>query len=213
MPSPKKFTYPEIGRKTKVDSSKRYLLAITGAAILVVVGSSNSLAGPGRITSSQAAQKHAAHDKEQPFHAEITGTVSSSTPSSNPCVLNQVGRGSGVVNIGSDSIEVSFEAITVTLRRPACKLVTAPQVGEFTAFHIFTAENGDILVAHAHATGINQPDGTTVFSGSFNFSGGTGQFAGAQGHGDITTSFPTSTPLLDHRAVYDGEITFRSNSK
>lgn len=185
-----------------MDRYRRYLLAITGVAILAVVGTSNTLAEPGRITSLQSA-----HEKEQPFHAEITATISI-TPSRNPCVDYNVASGGGVIDMGAVSVNVSAEAIDELLRRPRCQLVTPPQLGEETGFHFFTAPNGDRLVAHAHSTGIRQPDGTSVFSGSFNFSGGTGQFAGAQGDGTITVTFSPGSSTAT--AVYDGEITLRS---
>lgn len=183
---------------------RKYLLAIAGSAILTVVGISNSLAGPGRITSSQSA-----HHRAQSFHAEITAR-GSFTPSRNPCVDYEVASGGGVIDMGAISVNVSFEAIDEVLRRQRCQLVTPPQLGETTGFHFFTAPNGDRLVAHVHTTGILQPDGTSVFSGSFNFSGGTGQFGGAQGDGTITVTFRPASPT--GTAVYDGKVTLQSSS-
>lgn len=187
-----------------MNGHRMYLLAIAGSAILTVVGISNGLAGPARITPSASA-----HNQAQPFHAEITAELSGTlTPSSNPCVDYRVASGSGFIDTGADPINVSSEAIDELLVRPRCQLVAPPHLGEETGFHFFTAPNGDQLVAHANSTGIRQPDGTIIFSGTFHFSGGTGQFAGAHGDGTITVTVPPTSTVAT--IVYDGKITLQS---
>lgn len=185
-----------------------YLLAITGSAILAVVATSNTLAGPGRITSSQSAQKQSAQKQSaqnnaQPFHSEITATANL-TPSSNPCVIYNVAPGKGVVNIGSDSIDVSFEAVDELLRNPFC--FGASRQPEEIGYHFWTAPNGDKLVGNVHVfQQSGGPGAGALWTGTFNLTNGTGQFAGAEGDGTFTVTFPPGSRTAT--AVYDGEIT------
>ncbi len=177
---------------------RKLLLAITGSAILAVLGVSTSLAVPDHITSSQPSQ-----NQGQPFHSEITAT-NHVTPSSNPCVLYEVALGNGVVKIGSASINVSFEAMDEILLHGRCFGTIS---GETTGYHFFTAANGDKLVAAQNVNFVGvQPDGTRLWAGTFRFSGGTGQFAGAVGEGDFTVTFRPG-PNPPGTAIYDGEIT------
>jgi hypothetical protein len=183
---------------------RKYLLAITSTAILGVVATSNIYAGPGRINPLQSTQAQSAQKQAEPFHAQITATITSITPSSNPCVDHEVARGSGIVNIGSGSINVSFEAVDEILSNVRCFGATSGS--QTTGYHFFMTANGDKLVANVQTAGGPQPNGTELFSGPFSFSGGTGRFAGAVGGGHISVTFPSPASRTG-TAVYDGEIT------
>ncbi len=181
---------------------RKLLLAITGSAILAVLGVSTSLAVAGHITSSQLARHEG-----QPFYAEVPLTITS-TATTTPCVDDVVGVGTG----SADPIgDVSVEGRVLILRRGRCNAVPGQPVA--VGHDIFTVTNGDRLFATHHVTFVGvQPDGTLLWSGTFSFSGGTGQFAGATGGGDLTLTF-LPPPAQAGTAVFDGQITLAADSK
>ena len=194
---------------------RKYLLVLPGSAILAVAGASNTLAGPGgnylsadgrnHVPSSQSAQKQSAQNQDQSLHAVITAPAKN-TLTDNPCVANTVGVGTGFADgIGDISFEV--RGLTLRLRIPSCPLFGSG-APEFVGYDFFTAMNGDQLFGSQDV--IRQPDlpdGSSLWSGSFRLSGGTGRFAGAMGGGELSVTFPPGSPTAT--AVFDGEITLQ----
>jgi hypothetical protein len=132
------------------------------------------------------------------FHAEGTFPPSTFTPTSNPCVEYEVAQGTGFVKIGLSTVDVSIEALDEILDRDQCFGVK--NSGETTGYHFFTAKNGDTLVAAQRV----QSQSPSQWIGTFHFSGGTGQFAGALGTGNFTVTFRGSGVGT---AIYDGQVT------
>lgn len=111
-------------------------------------------------------------------------------------------QGTGFVKIGSSSVEVSMQALDEVLRADQC--LAAQNSGETTGYHFFTAKNGDRLVAAQRV----QSQSPSRWTGTFLFSGGTGQFAGASGGGHFSVTFSGAAPAPPRgTAIYDGQIT------
>jgi hypothetical protein len=182
---------------SNMNKYRKYLLAITSTALLALLGSSNSLAGPSRITPSQSAQKQSAQDQAQPFHAEITGSATTK-PTDNPCVFNDVGLGTGTADpIGAVSFEDRLLLNTCTVS------------GGFEAigYNFFTVANGDKLFGNQHVILVRQPGVGSLGNGTFRLTGGTGRFAGAVGEGQLIVTIPPASRTVT--AVFDGVITLQ----
>lgn len=83
--------------------------------------------------------------------------------------------------------------------------------GETIGEQIFTAANGDTLIAHCEGFPLPQPDGTVVGSLDCTFTSGTGRFAGATGGYDfflVATPQPgVFPPIFETEATITGLIT------
>ena len=87
---------------------------------------------------------------------------------------------------------------------------TDVSTGKTIGDQIFTAANGDTLMAFCDGSPAFQPDGTVVGSLAFGITGGTGRFEGATG---TYAFFLVARPLPDRpgfatEAAINGEISF-----
>jgi hypothetical protein len=135
-----------------------------------------------------------------PLRGYWVGTTVSATPVA-PGVVLVVSSGTGNANqLGR--FEMTSPHLTY--------LDTLAVEGE----QIFTAANGDTLIAHFTGQFVPQPDGSLEATLECDISEGTGRFAGATGSYDFhIIAVPNGTTGFDSVATIDGEISSVGSNK
>lgn len=134
-------------------------------AILASCSEEGSLAPSGSVATGDEGLKSG----PVPFHFQVYNTIEIVSP---PPVIHAIFPGHGKSHPFGPFTMYATSDIDVTV-------YPFHQVTEY----VFTYNNGDELYASSDGEGIEDPPGTTIFSGDITFTGGTGRFADATGDG------------------------------